>query len=143
MIYADLGQYSDTGFDKGVHVWSVQFMASTTWSTTAGCFASIGVTTEKNDELINKWNHAGWRGGPKEHWVDTGYYSYYKGNGKWKKEDVISVKLDCNNWTVTYYNDKDEIQKDKIEEDKSYYFAILSCGIARYGHFEVVESPRL
>ena len=52
LIYAHLEQYNDVGLNKGVHLWSVQNLAATT-----ECHLSIGVTTEKNDKLINKWKN--------------------------------------------------------------------------------------
>ena len=55
LIYADISQYSNTGLNQGVHSWSIKSLGEDF----AACFISIGVTTEKNDLLINEWNHDG------------------------------------------------------------------------------------
>ena len=133
LCYADLEQYNDTGFNKGVHLWSIKFLGD------CSCFLSVGVTTEKNDTLINKWNGPN---GARAHWIYDGYNSYYKGYDDWLRNKVITLKLDCNNWTVTYYKDDKEYKVDNIKKDKSYFLAVICCGIDSYSHMKIVESPK-
>ena len=133
MVYADLGELYDRGINNGVHLWSVKCLVRR-----ALCFASIGVTTEKNDKWINEWYGKG-----KIQWINKGYNSFCLGSGKWNKDEVITIKLDCNQWTVKYYKDSDktEFQTDHIEPYKSYYFALLICNLSNWSHYEIIESP--
>ena len=135
LIYADLQQFNDIGLINGIHVWSIRKL--TKWSS---CFASIGVTTDKSVKLVNEWRHDG---NSRDHWIDKSgsFNSFFTGCGQWETNETITVKLDCNDWTATYYKDEKEIKKDEIEADKSYYFTMLCCGLAESTHFQVVESP--
>ena len=136
LIYADLEHYNDIGLNKGIHLWSVRSVARNS----GFCFLSIGVTTEKSNTLIDEYAHNG--DGNKIRWIDQGYFSfYYGGQRKWKGDTVVTVKLDCVNWSVTYYKDKTEIQKDEIEPNKSYYFALMCCNFEAYTNLEVAENP--
>ena len=139
-VYADLGQFNDMGLNNGIHVWSVKMLHRVNYG--AECFASIGVTTEKNDKLINEWNHDGNCG---IHWNpkavnDESISSFYQGCNKWNFEEIVTVRLNCNDWKVTYYVDKKILKTDRIKPERSYYFAMLLCGLERYTYFEVVES---
>ena len=73
-VYADLQEYNDCGLNKGIHLWSVKLLTGDEdWSDKAGCYASIGVITEKNNKLINDHNK-GYR-----HWMThLGSNSYYE-----------------------------------------------------------------
>ena len=136
LVYADLGNiYNNVGLGAGVHLWSIKFCQES-----SSCFASIGVTSIKNNELINEWGHDGTA--PSQHWIDIGYNSFYHGCSKWRKSQVITVKLDCDHWTVKYYKDteKKEFQNDNIEPNKSYYFALMVCNDERWTNYKVVDS---
>ena len=138
-VYADLGQFNNSGLNKGVHLWSIKL------ANMGGCFASIGVTTEKNDEIINEFCHDG--GGSSDYWMgekNEEFNSWYDGCRKgWTQNEVITVKLDCNNWMVTYYKDEKEIMKDEIECDRSYYFALMCCNKSWWTLFQVAKSPNI
>ena len=137
VVYADLGRYSDTGFNEGVHLWSVKSLVGNKVSGTAICMLSIGVTTQKNEDIL-KGTEAG--GG----WVTrNGCNSFYKGYGKWKANDTVTVKLDCNNWTVTYYNDSRQFNQETIDANKCYYFAMFCCGWSSFTHLQVVDNPSI
>ena len=133
LVYANLGQYSDIGLSQGVHLWSIKSLRNN-W-TFAGCFASIGVTTEKNEQLINDWDH---RGHDNHHWIrkDKGFQSHWQGCYTLDLPMTVTIKLDC----VTYYRNKTEIKTEAIEPNKSYYLAMLCCTYASYTHLSVVES---
>ena len=68
--------------------------------------------------------------------------SYYDGTGRWKGNVMITVRLNCNDWTVTYYRNGKKFRIEGIEPD-SYYFAAVCCGDASFGYMKVVESPKL
>ena len=125
---------------QGVHLWSIKLIKKNQ----GVCFCSIGVTTEKNDEIINKFQHTG--SSPSyTHWMKEGtneVHSYLQGcKQPWKKDEVITAKLDCDNWDVTYYRGTQEIKKDVIVKDRRYYFAFLCCNLSSWTHFQIVESP--
>ena len=141
LIYADLGHYNDIGLNKGVHIWSIKLLSGgySYGNRGATCFKSIGVTTEKSQELIDKFE----RHGDKQHWIEDGYNSFYKGNFHWQPQSVVTVKLNCNEWTVTYYNNNKQFQMDKIEANKYYYFAMMCCDKQRFTKVQVVENPTI
>ena len=142
MVYADLGQdiLNDIGINTGVYFWSVKCLLEV-----ARCFASIGVTTEKNDKLINHWDHDGMK--LDDHWFENfkegGRNSFYQGCTEWQKDQIITVRLDCDNWTVKYYKDKENtnFKEDKIEANKSYYFAMMVCNLESLTHYQIVQVP--
>ena len=140
MIYADLGQYDDT-LNKGTHLWSVKLLSKGYSSTYnkggARCFKSIGVTTEKNTKMINEFEH---HGVDDHDWIQQGYNSFYQGYDDWMPKTVVTVKLNCNDWTVTYYNDNKQFKKDNIEPNQSYYFALMCCDISEFTKVEVIKN---
>ena len=142
-VYADLGQYDDIGLSQGIHSWSIQRLLKSI--DTSNCFCSIGVTTEKNDEIINIFSHNGSK--PHAHWMEeksNSCHSYYEGCRKgWKSNEIITVKLDCNDWNVMFYRDKEEIRRDKIKKGKSYYFAFMCCNQSLWNHFQIVDDPHI
>ena len=131
-IYADLGKYSEIGLNKGVYLWSIKFLGGE-WSyeQTADCYASIGVTSQRNEQLINNAYTGDWT----SHWLTKdGCNSYYRGMDHWHKNEIITMKLNCNDWTVEYYKDKKLVQSDKIESNQSYFLAVFCCADRRYTH---------
>ena len=130
LVYADLGQFDSIGFIEGIHSWSIKAISGCV----DACFCSVGVTTMKNDKLINEWSHDG-----ESHvdWIEEGCNSWFEPH-KWPKDVTVTMKLDCNDWTVTYYQDKKQVAKENVEPNKPYFLALLSCGV--YGHFSIVES---
>ena len=143
-VYADFAQSWDIGLNKGVHTWSIKKCYQH-----SSCFASIGVTTEKNDKLINEWHHASNRiNGQVIDWIDsakTGCNSNYQGCPDWGQQGIIiTVILNCNDWTVTYYK-KDRnfaicTAKDKIEPNKCYFFTMLCCAASYHTDCKVMEN---
>ena len=140
-IYADISSISDNGLNSGIHLWSVKLLPATgNFSHYARCHASIGVTTEKYDDKMygpRDWSSTGG-------WItNEGYNSLYYGCGQWNENEMITVKLDCNDWRVIYYKDEAEFKDEKLEADKCYYFAMNCCGDSSRTHFQVVETPVL
>ena len=139
-VYADLGQYSDIGLNEGVHLWSVKSLTGAevyfgTGGCNADCFLSIGVTSEKKESFLTN---------PMDdhHWVTRkSDDSYFQGHARWSKDCVITVKLDCNDWSVTYYQEGKQIKRDSVNENKSYYFAVFACAMSKYTHLQIVDNP--
>ena len=143
VVYANLGRFSNTGFNEGIHLWSVKLLAGKTGAR-AGCYASIGVTTEKNEKVLDRKprndNENDWP----SFWItDKGCNSYFNGCLEWVKDKVITVKLDCNEWSATFYRDRVKFKNELLEPNKSYYFAMFCCGIATWTHAEVVDNPNV
>ena len=139
-IYADLDRYSDIGFAEGIHRWSIRFSGRPGFKhyKTPHCYASIGVTTERNEKLINEPNKGF------GHWITRkGSNSWYEGCGTWKRNDIITIELDCNSWEASYRRNDEEqcIKKDKLEPNKSYFLALFCCADKRYTNMEVVDTP--
>ena len=147
LIYADLEHKNNIGFNKGVHLWSIEYLG-----TSATCDLSVGVTTEKNNKLINEWKHNQFEFGfvldslndndVNEPWIEEGYHSYWDGHGILEKYEIVTIKLNCNNWTVSYFQGKEEIQRDNIKPNRFYHFALLCCGMSSWSHFKTVDTPR-
>ena len=146
VVYADLGEYNDIGLNKGIHFWSIKSIRSKKgYHTFSGCYASIGVTTEKNDEIIKHWD---WRGPKKhrnkftdrKHFVHTGYGSHCQKCYGFSHDVIVTTKLDCNDWSVTYYKDKEQYKKENIPSNQYYYLAMLCCGKSVFTNLQVVET---
>lgn len=141
LIFADLGEFNDTGISKGVHSWSLQ----STISGGSNCYASVGVLCEKTDFLINQWSSEfNWvHGSDHDHHEDWPTHitsSFIDLTDKWLLNDIITIQLDCTNWTVTYFKGSDEIEKHEISEG-AYYFATNRCSSSAYTMLKVVDSP--
>ena len=149
LVYADLGQFNDIGLNEGIHLWSIQNLANDH----NGCFLSIGVTTAKSYKLINEWKRednafglyvdSTFGSSNYEHWIDQGFNSYWKGYSFWKENQVMTIKLNCNDWSVTYYQDGIQVKNEEIEAGQCYYFALLCCDNDVYTHLKVVETQAI
>ena len=124
-----LDKLNDVGLYKGVHFWSIKVLGKS-WH----CYASIGVTTAKNKDILN-------RNGINYHWLCEGFYSYYRGYGEWKKDEVVTIKLDCDNWSVTYWKQDEELKTRKIKPS-NYHMVLLCCNRSAITHMEIVETPQ-
>ena len=63
-------------------------------------------------------------------------HKHYRECSKWRRNQVITIKLNCNEWSATYYEGHKEITKHPTPANKSYYFAMLCCSSLS------VSSPR-
>ena len=67
--------------------------------------------------------------------------SYFDGHSNyWEANVILTVKLNCDEWIVEYYLNKQLEQTDKIEANKPYFFAMNSCGSSD-NRFRIVETP--
>ena len=138
------------GFSKGIHFWSVKLLGIDFADDFEDdfaenyCYHSIGVVpNERKIEPLS--NHS-----------DEWQYEYDKINGiqkststsfwsgnkcGWNRDDIITVKLNCNEWNVEYYKNDEFKRNDKIDSDKSYFFAMNSCD-SEDNWFQIVPIPQ-
>ena len=132
LVYGEL--MNDNGFDEGINIWSIMNMKNdcdNNWEDSE-CYHNIGVISEFNDEFVNEDGFDVW---PyyyeKINDVDYSFYdslAYDQSGITWRKNDVITMILNCNEWTVSYYKNNDKtkpFQKDNINE-----------------YFKIVENPQ-
>lgn len=138
MVYADLLDKNDTGFDRGVYFWSLQSNVGYT------CFFSIGVTTIKNDKIVNlildRFIDDIDMGRNRE--ITKGYHYYYELYHR-LEDEIVTVKLDCNDWKVSYYRNEALMKSEDIEPNQLYFLAISLCGQQGNTHLKVVETPKI
>ena len=103
------------------------------------CYRCIGVTTQKKEINISA-TATPWTANI--YWIEDGHYSFFDGtcNLKWRFEETVIMILNCDEWTVTYYLDNKQVQKDKIEPNKCYFFAILCCADIGNTHMQIVDT---
>eukprot|EP01084_Bolivina_argentea_P272563 464107_1 len=116
------------GYNKGIHYWSIKLMNS------PGCYHNIGVIANiRNIESCNnQWGYI------------EKFKSYANGvDVSWLNENIITVKLNCDKGIVEYYKNEDVncIQRDKINNKQSYFFALYSCCLKGRNWYRVVETP--
>eukprot|EP01084_Bolivina_argentea_P046413 85469_1 len=142
MIYAETSEQDKNGYNNGIHTWSILSLSSRS----SACYQSIGVTTRKPSQI--------WFETRTSHWPSNtdmishndnkilktdSYYSGY--NEKWEQNEIISVKLNCNNWTVTFYKGIHQLRKDNIRNNRSYFLALSCCAAKNIVHLKSVEFP--
>ena len=123
-MYADLQQYNDIGINKGIHLWSIKVLLIKR----SHCYLSIGITTEKNMNIINHKS-------TKKTWIKEGSNSHCDipfAEPRIDAGDTVTMELNCNEWSVTYYRNKSVIKTDKIDANKCYYLAMLYCENSTY-----------
>ena len=146
MIYADLGKNNDIGLKEGVHFWTIKSLfchEKDAWNEFADCYCSIGVTTEKNKEIINE-NQGGVEVGNNEYvtWIfERGINSYLDISYHHNDAITITIKLDCNEWKVTYYANTEKVKQDQIEPNKYYYLAMYCCDQLSSTQLIVIDTP--
>ena len=145
MIYANLLDNDDTGLRSGIHTWSIKALSTSFYdenqqwiSKYANCFRNIGITTVKASDNIEPTatanNLCTFVSG-------KGYHSCIDGMHCWGFDQIITVKLDCYDWSVTYYHNLNQMEKKYIEPNQKYYFAICCCGSKNETHLQVVDTP--
>ena len=84
------------GYSKGIHYWSVKGIKTNT-----GCYGSIGITSEKNKSWTEQCT---------QYWRKEGSHSFFDGSKqqRWSNGAIITAKLDCNTWTVTYFKNNQQ-----------------------------------
>ena len=136
MSYTVYAESNDgKGFRSGTHFWSIQFLRTTSATEGSTCYHSIGVRTKSDsDDGIDESG---------DHWKGSENGSYYKGHGgHWNPGEVMTVKLNCDDWTVVYYKGIKQVQSDNIVSNESYHFCLQLCAEKNWTDFEIVETPR-
>ena len=133
------------GYKKGIHFWSVQLLGDV--ENDYYCYHSVGIVANKRNE---KWCNSA-----SEHWPITdsasehprkekqpsSQISWYNGHeNDWNRNEIITVKLNCDEGFVVYYENDEEKRKDQIDSKQSYYFAMNTCEIPRH-YYKVVNTP--
>ena len=82
----------------------------------------------KNDRSVGRWDH---------NWNQWSY---------WRNADILTMVLDCDNGTLSYYADKKLRKQIKIENSKHHYFVCLVKDerldkISEGAILQIVESP--
>ena len=128
-----------TGYNKGIHFWSVKCIK-------AYHYASKVVNRDRREAYIGIKNEK------KKLWIYERWTTPHKGGifyhlkedlarKYWKlPNNIITVKLDCYNWTITYFQGIQVIQKNHIKPKESYYF-VLQMHPHTDTHFCVVPTP--
>lgn len=138
MIYADLNEKDDIGLNSGIHYWSVKIVRHGY----NNCYRSMGVTTMKDKKLIHEssGDFISARNGSYNMRYAEGYHYYFDAVYIWQRNVVFTIKLDCDNWTVTYYMDSAKRRMDQIVPEQYYFPAISICNIDT--SLRVVETPQ-
>ena len=126
------------GFNSGKHLLSIKNNCNILPQ-----FCSIGITTNQWDKpWIQVENNA------IKEWVkqksnkDCNYYDGSK-HGL-RTNDVITIKLDCDEGEVSYYKNAKQIKIDKIYQNEYYYFAMyITVSRNTPISFEIVANPIL
>lgn len=148
-IYADLFGKNETGFNSGVHYWSIKAL-HTDWYkedgkipedhysfTESDCYRCIGVTTiKKNIHDIHEPTAPFKFGAGRSYHFD----GFIQG---WGFGQIITLKLDCNIWVVSYYKDGKFIKSQRIQENENYFLALSCCTHHYYTKLEVVDTPQV
>lgn len=133
------------GYNKGIHYLSIKLIGKD--GITGYCYHNIGVLTERNPELLSMftafWPENTAMSGSNSSCLleggsgfNTGQYDY---DVIWPKDTVITIKLDCDNGTIEYYQNDKFYRKDVIAKDLSYHFALNSCAMTD-NYFQIVET---
>ena len=127
----------ETGYNKGIHFWSVKCIKAHHYASNVVDRREtyIGIKNERK----KLWIYETWI---KAH--EGGIFYHLKGElarKYWKlPNNIITVKLDCHNWTITYFHGIQVIRKNYIKPMESYYF-VLQLHSHTDTHFRVVPTP--
>lgn len=132
MVYADLddAHANGIGLNKGIHFWSVQSNFE------YECYFSIGITTVKSNEMV-KIATDRFIGVDKT----TKGYHYYHELYDHEIDEIVTVKLNCDEWKVLFYRNKELIKSDDIAQDQHYFLAMSLCNEQGNTSLQVVETP--
>ena len=118
---------SSFGVNHGIHEFKIKALYNEYDGSGIGITSNIKVIGDKG-QWINKYE------GYKYWWYENcgifsqnGYntLSQYNFSKVWRTGDIISVKVNCNDWKVEFYvNDELYGKEMKIEENMTYYFVV-------------------
>eukprot|EP01083_Nonionella_stella_P009438 27199_1 len=134
LIYAET--MDPKGYHKGIHSWTVKAKKK------LDCYHGIGIRSEYDSTLtvIQSDNHflnTGY-----SYWIDCRNYKQIDESGherdKLYRNETMTVQLDCNLWTVSFFVNNAQVQKYDIVKDQSYWFAVQICGSSK---LQAIETP--
>eukprot|EP01084_Bolivina_argentea_P033256 61537_1 len=127
--------FNTNGYNKGIYVWSIKCHNATS------CYRYFGIYSKRKEEYLTLQKSG--KGGGYAHSDDELCAHLNGGYRNWKKGQIWTVKLDCNNWKISWYNGKELHHSEPIiNTNMSYYFIIQLCASVT-SHYEVVETPIL
>eukprot|EP01084_Bolivina_argentea_P119760 212316_1 len=136
-IFRKIECFEENGYTSGVRYLSIKFQYG-------GCTNDFGITNKR--DYVRKWE----KQFPellKAHDVSNykmAYreYDFVRDNDN-DKGHIITIKLDCQKWTVTFYKDYKQILiHETIKQDTPYWFYMYYC--QRSGQlFEIVRTDVL
>ena len=140
MVYADLGPYSDTGLDKGVHTWTIKLRARN-WKSKyvpEYCGRRIGIVTNQNPMDCNE--------SASDDLFKTGYdfmidNDRHASEKQWKIDGKVTIKFDCNKGELTYYLDGRMKKIQHINAEEKYYIGLSCCVTHNHFYYQIVETP--
>lgn len=119
------------GFDKGIHVWSIKLVPKS-WKSKYLPFQDpkrIGITTNKDS-----WEELD---------IDLALRpdrNWFEADKVWVAESILTIKLDCTLWKISFYINDKKMNEEKIESNK--YFIGLCIPYNRtYFHYQIVDTP--
>ncbi len=125
---------SNTGFEKGKHLWRVKCINFCCGANSLGIVSNLDCVTQDSRDGYFYRSEAG-----------TSYYIHENGsihtssNGskkqlfasesknKWAKGDVIAVGLDCDSWKITFWKNGTLVKTADITTQVKYYPAVGTC----------------
>ena len=87
----------------------------------------------KADKSIDEghwWSHSG---------IGQGDNYQFEGNHHWDDQQMITMKLNCNEWNVTWFRDNKQVQKEEITPNQSYYFTLFFCDKLRIHIYKLLK----
>jgi len=134
LVYADLMNkaLARSGLCSGVHSWSLQSLSARS----ASCYQSVGVTQIKPTEAALNTKSSHW---PHEDTTRDSFFCGYQ--QQWKQGDVVTVELDCDEWTVTYFVNGVQVKRDEVPRGK-WFMALSLCASKNLVHLKSVKFPK-
>ena len=113
--------WSKKGYNSGVYIWSIKRIYG------LECFRSVGITNCKPDMVKSGLDMRIYSISYNTKIEKVYYYDGLNNLSKWNNNDIITIKLDCIKWKVSFYKMKYCIKQEKIMKNKKYYFVIETC----------------
>ena len=121
--------FAENGYNKGIHYFSIKLKQH------RSCTHYVGITMEKDtaSSHSSKWFHLDDDDGKnvKKQYLFPSY--------NWKGNDIVTTKLDCDNWNVTYFVDNVQAKQEKIRENQCYFLILRIC-VRDHSKFEIIPT---